>query len=158
MKLNNNMYLFGINYAIIDKKGVLMANIRWKQRFENLKKANINLVETSDCIKANGINKIYIMALIQAFEISFELGWKTIKDYLEYNGIHADTPRASIKEAYSANIINDGQSWIEMMETRNKTSHTYKEDFANQTALEILNNYIPLLLELEKFLEPKYNE
>lgn len=98
------------------------------------------------------------MALIQAFEISFELGWKAIKDYLEYNGISVDTPRASIKEAYSANIINDGQSWIEMMETRNKTSYTYKEVFANQTALEILNNYIPLLLELEKFLEPKYNE
>lgn len=51
MKLNNNMYLFGINYAIVDKKGVLMTDIRWKHRFENLKNANANLVEIFNCIK-----------------------------------------------------------------------------------------------------------
>lgn len=132
-----------------------MTDLRWKQRFQNFKKANGNLIETYNCIESNGINKIYTMALIQAFEISFELGWKTIKDYLEYNGINVDTPRASIKEGFSGNIIKDGQVWIEMMETRNKTSHTYKEDFANQTAEEILNKYIPLLKELETTLESK---
>ena len=132
-----------------------MTDIRWKQRFQNLKKANANLTETYDCIKTNGINKIYTMALIQAFEISFELSWKTIKDYLEYNGINVDTPRAAIKEGFSGNILKDGQGWIEMMETRNKTSHTYKEDFAKQTAEEILNKYLPLLKELETTLETK---
>ena len=135
-----------------------MSEIRWKQRFENFKLANANILEISDCIKKEGLNKIYTMALIQAFEMSFELGWKTIKDYLEYNGKNVANPRSAIKEAFSEQIIIDGQHWIEMMETRNKTSHTYKEDFAKQTAEEILNIYIPLLIDLEKTLSSKENE
>ena len=61
-----------------------MQNKRWLQRFENFEKASINLNETIECIKQNGINKIYTMALIQAYEIVFELAWKTMKDYLEF--------------------------------------------------------------------------
>ena len=135
-----------------------MSEIRWKQRFENFKLANANILETAECIKKEGLNKIYTMALVQAFEMSFELGWKTIKDYLEYNGKIVANPRSAIKEAFSEQIITDGQLWIEMMEARNKTSHTYKEDFAKQTANEILNTYIPLLVELEKTLSIKENE
>lgn len=97
------------------------------------------------------------MALIQAFEMAFELGWKTIKDYLEYNGTKTDTPRSAIKEAFSANLISQGQQWIDMMEARNKTSHTYKEEFAKQTAQEILNIYAQLLLDLEQKLEGEIN-
>ena len=132
-----------------------MQEIRWIQRFENFQKALNNFQEITNCIKQNGINKIYTMALIQAFEIVFELSWKTIKDYLEYNGIKTDTPRETIKEAFSKNIIEDGQTWIEMMEARNKTSHTYKEDFAQILVSEILNSYSPLLDKLFSFLEGK---
>ena len=134
-----------------------MAEIRWVQRFENFKKANENLNQVTECIKNNGIDKIYTMALIQAFEMAFELGWKTIKDYLEFNGTKTDTPRSAIKEAFSANLIFQGQQWIDMMEARNKTSHTYKEDFAKQTAQEILDIYAPLLLDMEQKLEGEIN-
>ena len=132
--------------------------IRWIQRLENFKSANSNLWETQDCIKKEGLNKIYTMALIQAYEISFELAWKTIKDYLEYNGKIVENPRSAIKEAFAEKLISDGQIWIEMMEARNKTSHTYREDFAKQTATNILNQYIPQLKNLEKVLELKTNE
>ena len=132
-----------------------MSEIRWKQRFENFKKANTNLIETADCIKQNELNKIYTMALIQAFEMSFELAWKTIKDYLENDGILTDSPRTAIKEAFSSRLIEDGQLWINMMEVRNKTSHTYKEEYANVVANEILDVYIPLLSKLEKIFEEK---
>ena len=132
-----------------------MSEIRWKQRFENFKKANSNLVETADCIKQNSLNKIYTMALIQAFEMSFELAWKTMKDYLENDGILTDSPRTTIKEAFSSRLIEDGQLWINMMEVRNKTSHTYKEEYANVVANEILDIYIPLLNKLEKTFEGK---
>ncbi len=132
-----------------------MQEIRWVQRFENFNKSLENLLETKTCIEANGINKIYTMALVQAFELAFELGWKTLKDYLEYNGISVNTPRETIKEAFSNNIISDGQSWIEMMEARNKTSHTYKEEFANQLAQDILNDYLKILNKLSDFLKGK---
>ena len=98
------------------------------------------------------------MALIQAFEMTFELGWKTLKDYLEYSGIIVNTPRNSIKEAFKMNFINDGQGWIEMMETRNKTIHTYKEEFAKGLCNDILTNYFNMFNELSIFLEGQINE
>lgn len=130
---------------------------RWVQRFENLEKSVQNLEDTRDCIKREGINKIYTMALIQAYEIVFELSWKTLKDYLEYNGITTDTPRETIKEAFAKNIISDGQVWIEMMEARNKTSHTYKEEFATELCNDILNTYIPKINILTELLKGKIN-
>lgn len=128
---------------------------RWIQRFENFEKAHANFKDTINCIEKEGLTKIYTMALIQAYEIAFELAWKTLKDYLEYNGIKTDTPRETIKEAFQTNIINNGQTWIEMMEARNKTSHTYKEEFARQLVSEILNNYASLLDELQIYLKGK---
>ncbi len=130
---------------------------RWIQRFENFEKAHANFKDTINCIEKEGLNKIYTMALIQAFEIVFELAWKTLKDYLEFNGIKVDTPRETIKEAFQTNIISNGQTWIEMMEARNKTSHTYKEEFARQLVSEILNNYTSLLDELQIYLKGKIN-
>ncbi len=132
-----------------------MQEIRWIQRFENYKKALSNLDETVQCIKTNGINKIYIMALVQAFEIAFELAWKTLKDYLEYNGTATDTPREAIKTAFLQNVIENGNLWIEMMEARNKTSHTYREEFAKQLADSILNDYFIELQNLSNMLQEK---
>lgn len=134
-----------------------MQNIRWVQRFENFEKASTNLNETIECIKQNGINKIYTMALIQAYEIVFELAWKTMKDYLQFNGIITDTPRETIKEAFSKNIISDGQIWIEMMEARNKTSHTYREEYAKSLCDDILNIYSKQITDLLEFFKGKIN-
>ena len=134
-----------------------MQNIRWVQRFENFEKASTNLNETIECIKQNGINKIYTMALIQAYEIVFELAWKTMKDYLQFNGIITDTPRETIKEAFSKNIISDGQIWIEMMEARNKTSHTYREEYAKSLCDDILNIYSKQTGNLLEFFKGKIN-
>ena len=95
------------------------------------------------------------MALVQAFEIAFELAWKTIKDYLEYSGIKTDTPREAIKSAFSNNLIEDGKIWILMMEARNKTSHTYNQSFAKELANEILNEYTKQLHNLSEKLGEK---
>ena len=132
--------------------------LRWIQRFENLEKAVQNLCDTKKCIESEGINKIYTMALIQAFEIVFELSWKTLKDYLEFNGILTDTPRETIKQAFAKNIIKDGQTWIEMMEARNKTSHTYQEEFAKELCDDILNKYSTQINSLIEFLKGKVND
>ena len=135
-----------------------MQNLRWIERFENFEKAKKNLSIAKDYIAQNGITDIAIMALVQAFEITFELAWKTQKDYLEYNGIKVNTPRETIKEAFQSNIIENGQIWIDMMESRNKTSHTYNVEFANQLALEILEKYIPQFENLYTFFKGKIDE
>lgn len=130
---------------------------RWQERLQNYKKSVEILNETIQCIGQNGLNKIYTMALVQAFEICFELAWKTMKDYLEFNGIKTDTPRDTIKTAFSTNLIKDGQGWIEMMEARNKTSHTYRETFANQLADDILQTYSRLIENFETTMDSKIN-
>ncbi len=135
-----------------------MQKNRWIQRFENLEKAIQNFDDTIKCIKQDSLNKIYTMALIQAFEIVFELAWKTMKDYLEFNGIITDTPRETIKEAFSKNIITEGQIWIEMMEARNKTSHTYREEYAKSLCDDILNIYSIQINNLKEFFKGKINE
>ena len=132
-----------------------MQETRWIQRFENYQTALDNLDETVECINREGITKIYTMALVQAFEIAFELAWKTIKDYLEYSGIKTDTPREAIKSAFSNNLIEDGKTWILMMETQNKTSHTYNQSFAKELANEILNDYTKELHKLATKLGEK---
>lgn len=132
-----------------------MQETRWIQRFENYKTALDNIDETVECINRDGISKIYTMALVQAFEIAFELAWKTIKDYLEYSGIKTDTPREAIKSAFSNNLIEDGKIWILMMEARNKTSHTYNQSFAKELANEILNEYTKQLHNLSEKLGEK---
>ena len=126
-----------------------MQKIRWHGRFDNFKLALANINETNDCIQQNGLNKIYTMALIQAFEIVFELAWKTMKDYLEYEGIKTDTPRQTIKTAFLRNLIPDGQIWIDMMEARNKTSHTYNESLAKSLTNEVTDKFLPALNNLE---------
>ncbi len=129
-----------------------MKGTRWLQRLENYKQAVANINEIYDCIQKNGLGKIYIMALIQAFEIVFEQAWKTVKDYLEYQGIKTDTPREAIKTAFLRNLISNGELWIEMMESRNKTSHTYNENYAKMIADEVINKFLPEINSLERTL------
>lgn len=89
---------------------------------------------------------IVIDATIQRFEFTYELSWKLMKSYLEYTGvIELSSPRSTIKAAFKAGIITDGELWLKMLDDRNRTSHTYDE----ATALDIYTNikkiYITLL-------------
>ena len=89
---------------------------------------------------------IVIDATIQRFEFTYELSWKLMKSYLEYNGVtDISSPRSTIKTSFKEGLIEDGELWLKMLEDRNRTSHTYDE----ATALDIYNNirnaYITLL-------------
>lgn len=89
---------------------------------------------------------IVIDAAIQRFEFTYELSWKLMKSYLEYSGVtDLSSPRSTIKAAFKAGLITDGELWLKMLEDRNRTSQTYDE----ATALDIFNNikkiYITLL-------------
>ena len=101
---------------------------RWKYRFESFERAFSLLTEVLDKDEPNLFERA---GLIQMFEITFELAWKTLNDRLRHDGISVvATPRQVIREALRAGLIADGQSWINMLEDRNKMSHRYDlEDF-----------------------------
>ncbi len=132
-----------------------MQDIRWQQRFDNLQSAYGNLQEAVAANAQEPENKLIQMALIKAFEMTFELSWKTMKDYLDYNGIAVKLPREVIKQAFANDIIIDGQSWIDMLEDRNLMAHTYNEDRSHLAIEHICQHYMDALAQLLAYLSAR---
>lgn len=97
-------------------------------------------------------NDLNIDGVLHRYEFTFELAWKTLKDYLEYLGITVNTgsPREVIKESFAHNLISDGEIWIKMMLARNSLSHLYDEETSRQIYQEIKNEFIN---QIEKLVE-----
>ena len=129
-----------------------MQDIRWKQRFDNLQSAYQRLQHAIQVNEQTPDNDLIQMALIKAFEMTFELSWKTMKDYLNYNGIDVKLRREVIKQAFANDIIIDGQLWIDMLEDRNLMAHTYDEARAIKAVNHICQHYIAGLNDLHQYL------
>ena len=101
-------------------------DIRWQQRFENFDRA-LSLLKDALSRGPSALNQLEKEGAVQRFEYTLELAWKTVKDYLEQSGVvlSAVTPRQVIKDAFAARILDDGQTWIDMIDHRNLLSHTY---------------------------------
>ena len=125
-------------------------DIRWKQRFENFNKAYKLLEKYSTKTKLSELEQA---GIIQFFEMTFELGWKVLKDYLESDGYIVKSPRETIKQAFQNEIINDGHIWMDALAVRNLTTHTYDENLANKMVNDILNIYFPELKKMHDRLE-----
>ena len=133
----------------------MVRDIRWKQRFENLEKAIERFNEALQAEVKEPDNHFYQIAVIGLFQYTYELCWKTLKDFLKYNGVDVSLPREVIKQAFHHQLISDGMLWIEMLEERNIMAHVY-QDLAAKKALEnIKNKYVAAIFELFKFLDSK---
>ena len=128
-------------------------DIRWKQRFDNFDRAFVLLREPFQ-VGLDSLSQLEKEGTIQRFEIIFELAWKTMKDYLEENGIVVNpaTPRNVIKEAFAAKLLNDGQVWIDMMLHRNLLSHPYDIKTFDEVLQAVAQRYLPALNVLHQFL------
>ncbi len=120
-------------------------DIRWKQRYENFNKATIQLTEF---IEKEELNKFEVQGLIQCFEYTFELAWKTMKDYLNNEGFDVKSPRATIQTAFQTQLITDGHAWIDALEKRNLMAHTYDENKTLESEKLIRNKYFFIMKEL----------
>ncbi len=129
-------------------------DIRWHQRFDNFEKALALLKEAfeKDVAAMSDLEK---EGVVQRFEYTFELAWKTLKDYLIFNGVSFDqiTPKSVIKQAFAAKIITDGQIWIDMLEERNLMSHTYSNESFESVFDNIANRYLAVLEQTYKWLK-----
>ena len=120
-------------------------DIRWHQRFENLGKALVRFHEALLVVANDPANPLYQIALIGTFQFTFELSWKTMKDYLVYNGVEVSLPREVLKQAFHYNLVQNGQTWIEMLEARNLMAHVYQEKAAKEAVKSIREYYAPAL-------------
>jgi nucleotidyltransferase substrate binding protein (TIGR01987 family) len=129
-------------------------DIRWKQRLTNFERA-LRLLREAMAEGPEALNQLEKEGVIQRFEYCFELAWKTVKDYMEASGVVFDVvmPRQVIKDAFAAKVLNDGATWIAMLDHRNLLSHTYNPVVFEQAVAAIHQRYLPQLEQLHTFLQ-----
>jgi len=146
-----NIRQYGLSANKSLKYGVFMsdsdADIRWKQRFANYKKAHGQFKKTAAFFdEKSGCGTegdVAMEALIKCFELTYELAWQTMKDYISYMG-HAQAlqgSRDSIRAALQFGLIKNGQLWIDMINDRNRAVHTYDENNAAVLSRRIADLY-----------------
>ena len=119
--------------------------IRWKQRFSNFERTFIRLKEAVDLPELNELER---NGLVQRFEFTLEMAWKTLKDYLEEKDFSFKTsPKDTIRLAQQSGYIDFAQELLDGLELRNQLSH----DYSGEKNLLSLNN----ILELQYFLQLK---
>ncbi len=127
-------------------------DIRWKQRFASYSKAFLQLEKFIE--KGKDLNELEGQGMIQAFEYNFELAWNLIKDYYEYQGVtEIQGSRDAFRLAFNRGLIEDGESWMKMIESRTKTSHTYNKETADEIVAAILDKYFKLFKTLHQTME-----
>jgi nucleotidyltransferase substrate binding protein (TIGR01987 family) len=129
-------------------------DIRWIQRFSSYQNALAQLTEAVELFRERGLSKLEKQGLIQCFEYTHELAWKTLKDFLEQKGsLEMFGSRDVIKEAFKLGIIKEGEIWMFMIKSRNLTSHIYDEKTVDEIVDRIITLYFPefkvLCLELD---------
>lgn len=139
-------------------------DIRWEQRFSNYLKALNKLSKAVVYINENEISKgatnvlegIIIEGLIQRFEYTHELAWNVMKDYAHFQGNpNVAGSRDASREAFQLQLVEDGKVWMDMIASRNKTSHTYNEITAEEIFNKILKEYYPAFMAFKTTMENK---
>ena len=95
---------------------------------------------------------------IQRFEFTFELLWKALKIFLEYQGILVNTPRESLKEAFRINLLGDEEIFLDMLEDRNRTSHIYDKETSEEIFERIKTVYLQAIKKVLDNLRGKIME
>lgn len=97
--------------------------------------------------------------LIQRFEFTFELAWKTLKVCFEDEGLLGiNSPKSVLREAFSTGLIDDDKLWLEMLNDRNSTSHIYSESLAIEICNKIIEKYADAFESLASKIRIRYFE
>lgn len=124
-------------------------DVRWLQRFSNFRKALARLNDAVAIARERPLSDLEKQGVIQSFEYTYELGWKLLQDYLRWQGYdHLTGSRDVTREAFSAGLITQGETWMRMLQDRNLTSHSYNEETANAILTNIESHYHELLNQL----------
>jgi len=131
-------------------------DIRWQQRLANYTRALDSLTAAVELAQSRALSDLEKQGLIQAFEFTHELAWNVMKDYLIYQGNTSITgSRDATREVFQTGLVNDGEGWMEMIVSRNRTSHTYNQAVADDIAERIIRHYHPLFVA---FLDEMLNQ
>ncbi len=114
---------------------------RWEERIKDLGNAVTRLGEAIEDSKKYRIESLKD-GVIQRFEFSVELSWKTLKQYLESEGVvNITTPKQTIREGFAKEILGNPDIWIDMLNDRNLTSHIYDSSVSEKIFENITKRY-----------------
>ncbi len=133
-------------------------DIRWQQRFSNYKKALNQLAKAVEIQNTRELTELEKQGLIQAFEFTHELAWNVMKDFFKYQGnTTISGSRDAAREAFKSGIIDNGAIWMDMIKSRNRSSHTYNEEIAEEIVIQISVSYLPLFMKFKEEMERRLN-
>jgi len=129
-------------------------DVRWRQRSSNFRRALARLVEAVDLSVQRPLSDLERQGLIQAFEFTHELSWKTLKDFLASRGVEElYGSRDTTREAFAQGLARDGEAWMEMIRHRNLSTHTYDEGTVQEIVTAVVSRYLHAFQELETQLQ-----
>ena len=128
--------------------------IRWQQRLGSYQKALASLTAAVELSKHRALSDLEQQGMIQAFEFTHELAWNCLRDYLRYQGEqNLMGSRDATRKAYAVGLLSQGEVWMGMIASRNRTSHTYNKETAQQIVDAVIEQYYPLFVDLLNRLE-----
>lgn len=131
----------------IERDGVTLMN-KTEEKYAKLTQAVLRLKDAIEDYQKENLESIRDGA-IQRFEFCTELTWKTVREYLLDQGyVEINSPKSVMRQAYADGIIDDEQSWIELLNDRNSTSHIYDEETAVQIYKKISEKYYPMFCQV----------
>jgi len=134
-------------------------DIRWQQRLSNYARTLDQLENAVAIARERGLSELERQGLIQLFEYTHELAWQLMKDWFAYQGNTSITgSRDAIREAFSRGLIDDGDTWMETIASRNQTSHAYNEAVAARIAERIVDRYAELFRSFQNTMAAKANQ
>ena len=131
--------------------------LRWQQRFKNFERAYSQFISVTQNHDAMLLSELEQEGFVQRFEYTFELVWKTLRDYLLENGYKLDSPKSVIRQAYQSGYIADGEIWMEALEKRNSAVHTYNQEILKETIRFLTEKFQPALEQLYTILAEEFN-
>lgn len=129
---------------------------RWKMRLASLQRAIKQLESGVLLAKSRHLSDLEQQGLIQSFEFCYELCWNLLRDYYRFQGVSdlaLGGPRDTIKHAFKEGLISDGETWMEMIKSRNLSSHTYDEHIAHDIAQYVVDRYFAVMEQLKQSME-----
>ncbi|MBX2917422.1 MAG: HI0074 family nucleotidyltransferase substrate-binding subunit [Cyclobacteriaceae bacterium] len=131
-------------------------DIRWLQRFSNFEKAFLRFKE---CLQVEDPNELERNGIVQRFEFTLEAGWKTLKDYLQAEGLDFPlTPKGTLRQAQQSGLITYAQDLIDALEIRNELAHDYDGDKFEKSEILIREKIYPVLTEHYSFFRNQINK
>ena len=137
----------------------MVDDIRWMQRFDNFKRSLKQLDDAMALVAERELSELEKQGVIQAFEYNYELAWNVIKDFFEYHGGEGGQgvmgSRDAFRLAFRRGLITDGEVWMDMIKSRQLTSHTYNEEVSARVLEDIVRKYHAAFVALKETLEQK---